>query len=81
MVVVVKRENTEDVVVLMGGLAEVAAVLLVPIVAVGVTRCAVLAGRVDVSAVLASLASRGVKAFREHGGPCWGRRARLVPLR
>lgn len=52
VVVVVQRDGAEDVVVLVAGLAIVAAVLLVPPVGVGVAVVALLEGRVDVAAVL-----------------------------
>jgi hypothetical protein len=50
--VLVGGEHAQDVVVLVHGLAEVAALLLVPPVAVRVTELALDAGRVDVAAVL-----------------------------
>lgn len=52
MVVVVQREDTEDVVVFVAGLAVVAAVLLVPPVAVWVSLRSQLRDGVDVAAIL-----------------------------
>lgn len=52
VIVVVQRQRTENVMVLVAGLAIVAAVLLVPPVAVGVAVSSLLGGWVDVAAVL-----------------------------
>jgi hypothetical protein len=55
--VVVQRESAKDVVVLVDGLAKVAALLLVPVVAVRVAVRALLGRGVDVAAVLQLSAS------------------------
>lgn len=60
MVVIVKRQRTEDIVVLVAGLAIIAAVLLVEPVGVRVSLGSEFAWRVDVAAVLRLLASRAI---------------------
>ena len=52
MVVVVQRQNSENIVVLVAGLAVVAALLLVPPIAVRVAVSALLWWRVDVATIL-----------------------------
>lgn len=51
MIVVVQRQWSQNIVVLVAGLAIVTSVLLVPVVAVGIALCSVLCWRVDITAV------------------------------
>lgn len=74
MVVVVQRQHTENVVVLVAGLAEVTALLLVPVVAIGVAVSALLSGRVDVAAVHVGVGKLGLLSCGEGGadlGELW----------
>jgi hypothetical protein len=52
VVVVVQGQDSENIVILMAGLAIVAALLLVPVIAIWVAVSSLLSGRVDVAAIL-----------------------------
>lgn len=67
MVVVVQRKDTEDIVVFVAGLAKVAALLLVPVVAVWVAVSSLLKGRVDVAAVNVGVGKLGLLGRGERG--------------
>lgn len=52
MSVLLSGKDSQDIIILMDGLAEVATVLLIPPVAMGVAKLALFLGRIDVAAVL-----------------------------
>ena len=52
MCVLIRTEDTKDVVILVDRLAEIASLLLIPPVTIGIAELALYCGRVDVATVL-----------------------------
>ena len=82
MRVFVRTEHAKDIMVLMNWLAEVAALLLVPPVTIGVAELALYRGRIDVAAVLDNRWSGDMNPMgfsrRERNGPYRDPRLRLA---